>query len=367
VLRSPHYSPSGHVVFERTTNNPGVWAIPFALATLESSGEPFLIAPLGSSPSVSRDGTLAFVPDMPAVPRELAWVSRNGTVEQTLGPPQIGMTEPALSPDGARVAVAAGPERSHEIWIHDLTRKTQTRLTFVEKDSRYPAWVPPGNRIIFDAPAPQSASSSSLPVARSIASYPADGAGALTTIAPVGRIPGVSPDGRYVMYMAPGTDATATALDLWYAKLDGDPDARVFESSAASQVEARFSPDGHLVAYVSNESGRPEVYVKPFPSGEGKWQVSSGGGRAPLWTRTGDRLVYWEPATNKIIETDVTTKPAVSFGTPRDVFTAEADLTRGWDISADGRRFLVVRDVGGTSSTARNISVVQNWFAEYRR
>ncbi len=125
--------------------------------------------------------------------------------------------------------------------------------------------------------------------------------------------------------------------------------------------------DGRYLAYMSNESGRFEIYIKPFPSGEGKWQVSLSRGMLPRWSRGGDRLYY--ESNNQLMEVEVITRPSLSLGTPRVVFTGEAagvDLTAAFDVAPDGKRFVALREVTGHDSRPPAITVVQNWFAEFR-
>jgi len=131
---------------------------------------------------------------------------------------------------------------------------------------------------------------------------------------------------------------------------------------------SRFSPDGRYLAYVSFESGRQEVYVKTFPGGEGKWQVSANAGQMPRWSRRGTLLFLQPGPSFKVMEADVSTSGAFVVGTPREVldFAKVERYAGGWDVNADATRFLVIRQSQNAPRQLPPMTVVQNWFAEFR-
>ena len=185
----------------------------------------------------------------------------------------------------------------------------------------------------------------------------------------------ISRDGKFLVYTALGEKTT---MDLWYLPLapekGGAPGAGpanpvVFLQTPASERHPAFSPDGHYLAYVSDESGRDEVYLKQFPGGEGKWQVSVNGGHWPRWSTSSDRLFYVED--NFMLEVPVQTRPSLSLGNPRRLFSGQSTGTLvsggffGYAVSRDGQRFLMVRNAG-EEGTKVSLTVVQNWFAEFK-
>ena len=283
-LGSPVYSPTGHMLFSRRPDNAGMWAVPFSLDRLETTGEPFPVTPTGSSRyNVSRDGTLVFV--RPAPPREtrVVLVDRQGLVVRTIGEPQLNQFLPAISPDGRRVAVSASGNFGPDIWVHEVESGTQMRLTFDDADEVAAAWLPGGERIAF-ARRGALAGDVTMHVAA------ADGSGEVQQLGQ-GNQPAFSPDGRFVAYT--GADQQID-YDIWYAPLDenglaGDP-VQLLETDGRFFVD--FSPDGRLLVYASTDTGRSEIYITRFPGGDGKWQVSKNGGEQPAWSPQGDRIFF---------------------------------------------------------------------------
>jgi Tol biopolymer transport system component len=362
TVRAPIYASTGHILFQRTSTNPGVWAVPFSLDDLTTTGDPFLVVPLGTFPSVSREGTLLYMPPGVAGMQELVWVDRTGAAIGTVGRALPGLNTPALSPDGRHVAAVSSEEQHSEIWVFDTTRDAQTRLTFVEGDKTFPAWSPAGDRVFFTW--------ATSPLGRAIAAQRADGAGQSQVIVKTRRstASAVSPDGRFVAYAESGTDVAKTGLDLWYAPMDGSAAPREFANDLSPQQDPRFSPDGRYLAYQSFESGGPQVYVKTFPGGDGKWQVSASVGVSPRWSRRGTLLFLQPGPTYKVMEADVSTVGAFVASTPREVLDlAKVErYTSGFDVNADATRFLVIRQSATAPRRLPPMTVIQNWFAAFK-
>lgn len=171
-----------------------------------------------------------------------------------------------------------------------------------------------------------------------------------------------SPDGRYILH----SSTTAQGRDLYLYPMDGGDVVSLFDIKATSSSGGEVSPDGKYIAYESGESGRDEIYVSRFPSGEGRWQVSTAGGARPLWSPRGDRLFFTRlPQT--LMEVEVSTDPGLKLGTPRELFTAregEVELFMGFDAAADGERFLAVR-LHIPEPRLPTIAVVENWVAGF--
>jgi serine/threonine protein kinase len=306
-LDSPVYSPTGHILYRREIGAPGIWALPFSLDKLEPTGESFLVSAQGAWPSVSSDGTLLFVPEASGLRFQLIWVDRTGKVLETLPDSDMQIWNPCVSPDGSRVAFVGGARGRGAIYILDLKRRTQSRLTLDDGQFEYPTWSPDGHQIYFDL----SFS------AQMILVQPADGNSPSREVVRGVHAP-LSRDGKYLFYETTKEDLGA---NIWYLPLEGR-DAREavpFLEVPAHQRGPELSPDGQFVAYYSNESGRYEVYVKDFPRGEGKWQVSTNGGTDLQWSGKGDRIFYING--EEFLEVEVTARTPFTLGTPRVLFS----------------------------------------------
>ncbi len=195
----------------------------------------------------------------------------------------------------------------------------------------------------------------------------ADGTGEAKRLAP-GISCSFSPDGKRLVYSAWG--GTQNHWDLWSLLLDGTSKPVAFLEAPGNQIAPALSPDGRYLAYASEESGRWEIFLRPFPSGEGKWQVSSGLGFWPHWSRGGDELFYAQG--NDIMVVDVKTAPSLMLSSPRKLFShapsgvpMQMGLPDGFDVSPDGKRFLLLRNEG-KEPAVHGIIVVQNWLAEFQ-
>jgi len=357
-LWHPVYSATGHILYRRQPNNPGIWALPFSLPDHAATGEPFLVASEGDLPSVSSDGTLVHVRGVATRQTQIAWVDRTGKVLGTVGEPQAHWPFPALSPDGRRIAVSAGENEMHEVWIHDAERNTRSRLTFDAHAQFGATWSPDGARIVFSQ-------GSTFPF--TIGEKDADGGGETKEISS-GLIPQFSPDGRYMLTTMLGAN---TDLDIWLTDLQGDGKPVPLLTESGLQFSASISPGGDYYAYVSDETGSPQIYMKRFPSGEGRWQVSVRGGLWPLWSRDGRRLYF--AFENDILQVDITPGPSPRLGNPRVVFARQPlgwplmfNWPPGFDVTSDEQRFVLCLPVAG-EQVPEGIVVVENWSSEFNR
>jgi serine/threonine-protein kinase len=361
------YVPTGHVVYARAG---GLLAVPFDLKRLEVTGPPVSILDgvsmnptYGSAEfSISAEGSLAYVPGgSSGGERMLLWVDRTGAA-QPLPTPLRSYMSPRLSPDGTRLAVAITGANAG-VWVYDLGRGTLTRLIESPNFITWPIWTPDGKRITFQSA--QSAPSSLL----STFWMPADGSDAaepLTTSEKY-RMPGSwSPDGRTLAFTE--TDPT-TGFHIGVLTLEGDRKTRPFLQTPSNDGGPAFSPDGRWLAYQSGESGRWEVYVRPFPGPGGKLQISTDGGTEPVWARNGRELFYRNG--DKMMATAVEAKPTFSAAKPRLLFEGHFEayinsFDPNYDVSSDGRRFLMVK-ASEQESAATQLNVVLNWSDELRR
>jgi eukaryotic-like serine/threonine-protein kinase len=307
------YAPPGYILFNREST---LFAQRFDAKRLEVSGEAVPIAEgvafeptvLGAF-SVSNNGTLAFRSGIGTV-TQLTWFDRTGKQLGVAGAPG-NYTMPALSPDEKYVAVTRTDGQS-DIWILELARNAFSRFTFDPAEDSDAVWSPDGKTIAFR----------SLRDGPAIYQKPAGGAGQEELVA---KIPGLqavnhwSPDGKYLLFF--GTN-TKTGTDIGTVATTGDRKIQWLIQSEFTDAETNFSPDGRWLAYSSNESGRREVYVQPFPANGSRWQVSTTGGRQPSWRRDGKELFYstQDAQLPKLYAVDVQTNPEFHVGTPKPLF-----------------------------------------------
>jgi eukaryotic-like serine/threonine-protein kinase len=350
------YAPPGYILFGRERT---LMAQPFDAGALRTTGDAFPVAGyvdfaearIQSRFSVSQTGILAYTSGGARRENRIAWLDRSGKEMGTLGPP-LAAQRLRISPDGGTVAVdrfdaAVG---TFDLWLHDLARATDSRFTFDSANDRGPVWSPDGSRIAFLTTRNGKAG---------IYQKAANGAGKeeLIVEAPSGRPSDWSPDGRFLVY---SSTTPQTQADIWVLPFDGDRKPYPFLQTRFNERIARFSPDGHWLAYDSDESGRFEVYVQAFPAKEGKWQLSSGGGTRPVWSRNGKELFFLS-AENRMIAVDVRSGAKFEHGTPRMLFEAHLTATTEFDVAADAQRFLMVRTSGLDFSPP--VTVVLNWLA----
>jgi len=362
-----HYVPSGHLVYLAAGT---LQAVPFDIARLETHGSPVpVVSDVESTlrgavlAVVAGDGTLAYVLGSAAgTPRTLVWVDRQGHETPIPAPPRPYFL-PALSPDATRLAVYAN-DQERDLWLWDLGRTTFTRLTFTPGVDVVQVWTPDGRRLIF---------TSERAGVRNLFWQAADGSGAAERLieSPNTQYPtAVSPDGRRLIFsdQAPQTDT-----DVMMIELDGTRRVTPLVRSPFTERDGIISPDGRWLAYEANDSGRFEVYVRPFPDvSSGRWQVSTNGGTRPIWARSGQELVYVSP-TGAIMGVGVARGPSWTATTPtllvkEGYFTIPIWWGRSYDISPDGQRFLMIKE-GGADGTAAPASIIvaQHWFEELKR
>ncbi|HEU4928456.1 MAG TPA: hypothetical protein VFU38_01400, partial [Candidatus Krumholzibacteria bacterium] len=347
----PRYDASGHILFRRTPTSPGIWAIPFSLESLSVTGDPFLVEADAAEPCPAGDGTLAFRQGGESGRYQLAWVNRTGRVIEAISEVSGRIGQGVISPDGKRVAATIEESDNMDIWVFDLGRGTRTRLTFDSGSDIRPQWTPDGSTLVYFN------TSKGYVMSRA-----ADGTGLEEVLFP-GFTPTMSPDGRFVVYeiddsikLRPFPVDTTVAPTV---VVTGNPDA----------VQPSVSPDGKYLAYASNESGRWEIYVTRFPSGEGKWQVSTDGGSWPRWNRRGDRLYYQFNST--LSEVDVDGGGGIALGRPHALFRGDSlgvnlNPSTSFD-TMQGDRFVVNVSAGDESERQMlRIRIVQNWFEEFR-
>jgi serine/threonine-protein kinase len=273
-----------------------------------------------------------------------------------LNAPALAYGYPRLSPDGRTVAV----ELDNQIWLYDSARDTLTRLTFEGSANQSPGWTPDGKRVVFR-------SNKNGP--NNLYWQLADGSGGLerlTTKPFTQNMTSISGDGQFLTFfeISPGTQR-----DIYVVRLS-DRQVQPFLNTQFNEGAASFSPDGKWLAYVSNESGRPEIFVQPYPGPGGKWQISTDTGTEPVWNRNGREIFY--RSGNRMMSVQITTTPAFTPSKPTVLFEKEYAASQfpatgiAYDVSPDGQRFLMVKEMNQTSPSTQ-INVVLNWFDELNR
>jgi hypothetical protein len=279
----PIFISTGHIVFSRVGGS--LWAAPFDKDCLELTGQAVpLLEGIRSEYGVwpyfglASDGTLAYVPGTPL--KQLVWVDRHGDMEPLGFPPRPYET-PRISPEAQTVAVVIR-EENHDLWTYDLERGTSMRLTNAPGEDETPVWMPTGKGLVF---------AGDRPGASALLSRPIDGSAAEAVL--LGGAGGhrhadsISPDGRVLAFHEV---RPATGADLWIMPLEGERNPQPFLQTPFNELVSKFSPDGRWIAYVSDESGRNEVYVQAYPGRDAKWQISTDGGAEPVWSRRGNEL-----------------------------------------------------------------------------
>jgi Tol biopolymer transport system component len=352
------YLPSGMTVFIRGTS---LIAQHLDLKRGELTGDPIRLAdPVSSSGlgfgafSVSADGRIAYRGGGLGL-RQLNWYDRAGKVVGKTGESDSGTPAyPELSPDGRTLALQRFTQSNNDVWLMDLIRGGMTRFTFDSAVESAPIWSPDGMRIVFYSTRKGHAD---LYVKAS------SGAGAEEVLleTPNNKYPqDWSKDGNFVLYSEADPK---TGRDLWALPLKGkDAKPIVVVRTPFEELSGQFSPDGHWVAYQTNESGRFEIVVQPFPNPTGKWQVSTGGGIQPRWSADGKQLYFIGPD-ETLMAASITLNPTFAAGTPVALFPLTlapggAANRQQYAVSRDGR-FLASQPV--EESTTMPITLILNW------
>ena len=366
------YVPSGHLVY---VNQATLFAAPFDLNRLEMTGSPAPVVQevdwsIGSGSagfSFSDTGNLAYVRGDSSVPEyPVVWVDRNGGT-RPLWEERGSYANPRLSPDGNRLSLTVLRNNNWDIWVYDIERGVSTRLTFEESVETEQIWSPDGQYLIF---------SSDRDGPDNLYRKRSDGSGELERVSEAEQAQWASswsPDGRSVTYMT-----STTALDLWILPLEGDRKPELYLSTPFAESDAAFSPDGRWLAYGSNESGRSEVYVRPFPPGGGKWQVSDNGGGFPRWSRDGRELFYRTDDGIMVASVEGTGdtfragKPRAvlqgSFRGGTDGIALAGNTFADYEVAPDSQSFVMFPSAEDSGQIEHpHVTLVTHWFDELRR
>jgi eukaryotic-like serine/threonine-protein kinase len=358
------FDPSGYLFYERDGN---LIAQRFDKDSFALSGDAVPIVERiefnsirgNASFSVSSTGILIYQGGAERTKSQLTWFDRDGKRLGTLGEPaQIG--GPSISPDGKRVVTTIGGESGNaSLWMFDVARGISSRFTFTDSSDAWPVWSPDGKQVAY-----------SMSHAGRLEIYvkPANG---VATQQPLVTGEGESMptdwsrDGRFLAYQ---TQSRSTKkFDIWILPLTGDRKPYPFIATDADEESGVFSPEGRWMAYTSDESGRNEVYVVPFPSRQGKWQVSASGGGFPFWAANGSELDYFTPD-GKWMAVEVNGKGNdFAIGATRTLFGGKpmpANPLNGIALSADGKKVLIA--VEGERASVP-FTIITDWQEQLRK
>jgi serine/threonine protein kinase/Tol biopolymer transport system component len=364
----PRYLHSGHLVFVHQNT---LFAAPFDLGRLELRGtpQPMLDDISGGTKSgaryldVSDSGTLVYLNGTERIREVIVWLDGDANV-RPLHPEAGEYYQPRFSPDGKHLAFATATAHGMEIWVQDLERGTASPRTFLPGRSWWPLWMPQGDRILF---------TSDNENRNRLYSVRADGSGQAQPLPETNarEVPrSISPDGKRLAF--------DTESEIWIAPIEGDAEhprlgaGMKFLDAATPIPEAQFSPDGRWIAYVSAELGSSDVFVQPYPGTGGRWQISDGGGRFPIWSENRHELFFLGPD-HRIRAVEYTVDGhSFSAGKPRvwsETRVADLGVNSAYDLAPDGKRFAAIlnADQAGESNRRANVTVLVNFPDELRQ
>jgi serine/threonine-protein kinase len=365
-----HYLPTGHLIYAAGGM---LRAIRFDLAQLTVIGtsvpvlSQMMTSTFGAAElAAATDGTLVYVPS--GVPgrealRGLTWVDRQGHETAIAAPPRA-YSYPRLSPDGTRIALYLN-DQEQDIWLWDLERSILTRVTSDPGFDTYPVWMPDGRRLVFSS---ERGGGRNLFMQEVTLASTAE---RLTKSGNRQHATSVSPDGGHLVFTE---TSPTTGEDVMELGLNAVHQVAPLVRTQFTERNGEISPDGHWLAYEANDSGELQVYLRPYPEvASARWQVSTTGGTRPLWARNSQELFYLTPA-GALMQVGVThgttwapTSPTTLVVAGR-YFAGTAALSgRTYDVSPDGRRFLMIKEAAVGTARADQMVLVQNWFEELNR
>jgi serine/threonine-protein kinase len=371
--RQSRYVETGHLIYEQAPTG-NLMAVSFDLASLEVTSDPVpilqgvrrhLVAYVEYA--ISDNGTLVYVPGGATTfhQHSLVWVDRDGK-ETPVTQEKKDYRVPRISPDGKLISVTVGDPATTQLWIYDLEAESLSRLTFEEERSGSSVWSPDSKWLIFQSGREDEGGLVRQPADRSLPQE------RLTSTRETGgrQMPNSwSSDGRFVAFNH--SNPLTGTHDIGILRIGGDGEPEYLVASDANECCPKFSPDGNWLVYVSDESGRNQVYVRPFPGPEVKWLISEEGvgGGQPVWSPDGRELFY--RSGNKTLVVSIQTRgQTLTAGSPQVLFEGQYvnhSIPAGfqyYDISPDGNRFLMLKEI--TPETTQ-INVVLNWFEELKR
>ena len=345
------YAPTGHMVY--TASDGDAFAYAFDLDALELRGGavPVLAGVAATGLAVSDAGILLYQRGGGLNERRLVWVERDGGATPIAQDWSGTFANPALSPDGTRLAVSISSALEEQIWIKELDDGPLSKISFEEGGNFRPSWSPDGNSVLFTS----NRDALPRPYTRR-----ADATG---EAAPVAAPAGVVAEARYTTDGAWMVFRTALPDELHGIRVGVDSVATPLFVTEHSERQPTVSPDGRWLAYMSDESGRYEVYVRPFPNTDGgKWSVSIGGGREPVWSHSGRELFY--KSGGMLVSAAIRSGSTFVVRERRPLFAVAGSYMTDtsypqYDVTPDDQRFVMVEFVAEEASA---LVLIENWF-----
>ncbi len=361
----PRYADTGHLVFAREDS---LWAMSFDAGKREVTGTPVPMMEDVSVVSISGaaqfdltdTGSLLYMPGGTSLDTTvLVWVDRDGN-EELLQAPARSYRDPAISPDGTRIAVTVA-EENIDVYLWDIAQQTLSRFTFSDSSDVSPVWSPDGSRVAF---------SSTRPDGSGLFAKAAAGTGVVERLAETAqqsRAMSWSPDNRLAFYAQGQGQMGVVPLDAEGAAPD------ILDPGDGREIRPALSPDGRWLAYEAEEAGQFNVVIRPFPiAGDAQWQVSAGGGSEPRWGPDGKELFFLGTGGMTVVQ--IETKPSFSHSPPQALFALSpyriAPFGGRYDISPDGTHFLMLKAEGlaaGDDIGSPGLVIVLDWFDELAR
>jgi serine/threonine-protein kinase len=375
---SGRYLESGHLVFIREGT---LFAAPFDLDRLELMSPPVpVLEGVAANPNggwtqfaLSSNGTMVYLPGSGAESKaSIHWMTAEGATTPLRAAP-ANWSNPSFSPDGRRLAMQIHDGRQEDVWVYEWARDTMARVTFDDSDDGWPAWTPDGRRIAFSSTRGDKAEFN-------IYWQRVDGTGEVERLTESKNTQWTAswhPSGRFLAFVE--SVPRSSGLDIMILPMEGDEASgwkpgkpTAFLNTSFRELEPRFSPDGQWLAYESNESGRNEAYVRPFPGPGGKSQISIDGGRCPMWSRT-RRELFYITSDQRIMVVPYTTQ-GDSFGAEKPRLWSEGRFRRPrgltWrplELHPDAQRFALALPAEAETVKQDKVVFVFNFFEELRR
>lgn len=339
------------------------------LAAGKRLGSYQVVAPIGAG-SFSQTGPFVYVSGRGSASEvSIHWLGRDGKTQPLRETPALSYN-PAFSPDGMSLALDIVTAKKNDVWVYSWERDTLTRLTFADDANYATAWTPDGKRITYVTQ--EKGGLFSLNWKR------ADGAGdAQRLVQGKSRVsePSWSPDGKILAFTQLNPE---TGADLMTLTVEGDEktgwkpgESKPFLNTPFGEFGPAFSPDGRWLAYYSNESGRFEIYVRPFPGPGGKWQISTGGGSTPQWSRNGRELFYLTPDNKIMVATYSVAGNSFRADKPTSwsgVQISPRGSEKNFALYPDGKRIAIFKVPGAEAqSQFTKVTIIFNFFDEVRR
>ena len=363
------YSPSGHILFRKDPlESPSIWALPVSPQTFDLQGQPFLVERTDLGMSVAAEGTLVYLDFGRVLGQSFAWRDRHGNILAQADEGHDAINTFSLSPDGNRAVANALDGGRPSLWLYDVTRFTKTRFDLGSEAEGKPVlgghWLS-DDHVYYTFVTP--------PSTYQLRAKPADGFGSTRTV----RFPdGLSVvtdrtrDGQYLVVSHISNPKKPAGIWLWRTSAPGGQGEAIdFSRNSQAELYGALSPNERYLAYTSDISGRVEIYVRPFPEGPGRWQISSSGGAAPVWGAGGNELVF--VSGDELMRVRVSTAGPFSLSLPAESLFRHAPLTAPavpaprYGMGPDGRRFLTVERKSEFREPV--VRVVENWLTEFRR